>query len=103
MAKRIVWSIRAKTDRREILEYWHCRNKSKAYSQKLFRYFQETIVQISTTPTIGKPTSALGVRSMVVRDYLIIYEEFRDHILILTLWDSRQRPERLGSIIGGKN
>lgn len=23
MAKRIVWSIRAKTDRREILEYWH--------------------------------------------------------------------------------
>ena len=78
MAKRIVWSIRAKTDRREILEYWHCRNKSKAYSQKLFRYFQETLVQISKTPTIGKPTSALGVRSMVVRDYLIIYEFMRN-------------------------
>ena len=95
MAKAVVWSLRAKTDRRNILEYWHKRNKSLVYSRKLFRLFQEAVQQISENSAIGKPTSLLEVRSYVVKDYLIFYENFKDHILILTVWDSRQDPTKL--------
>ncbi len=35
MAKRIVWTLQAKDDRREILNYWFERTGNKKYSQKL--------------------------------------------------------------------
>lgn len=95
MAKRIVWSHRAMNDRMKILRYWQKRNKSKVYSQKLFRLFQVSVKQIGDNPTMGKPTSLNEIRSYVVRDYLIFYEILNEHILILTIWDSRQNPTSL--------
>lgn len=95
MAKRIVWSPRARNDRTKILKYWQERNKSKVYSEKLFRLFQVSVKQIGDNPTMGKPTSLNDIRSYVVRDYLIFYEILREHILILTIWDSRQNTAKL--------
>lgn len=95
MAKKIIWSTRARNDRKEILEYWQKRNKSKLFSTKLFRNFQEAVNQISENPAIGKPTSLKQVKSWVVKDYLIFYEILNDHILILAVWDSRQNPAKL--------
>lgn len=100
MAKKIIWSPRAKKDRWEILEYWHNRNRSKNYSRKLFRKFQEAVQQIASHPEIGKITSFEKIRSFIVQDYLIIYEEFPDHILILVIWHSRQDPNKLEKILG---
>ncbi|MDX1752387.1 MAG: type II toxin-antitoxin system RelE/ParE family toxin [Salinimicrobium sediminis] len=79
----------------KILQYWQKRNKSKVYSQKLFKLFQVSVRQISENPTIGKPTSINEIRSYVLRDYLIFYEILNNHILILTIWDSRQNPTKL--------
>ena len=95
MAKRVVWSPRARNDRTRILKYWQERNKSKVYSQKLFRLFQVSVKRIGDNPKMGKPTSLYGIRSYVVRDYLIFYEILKEHILILTIWDSRQNPTKL--------
>jgi len=95
MVKRIVWSRRAKDERREILEYWHQRNKSKVYSKKLFRLFQLAVYQIRENPTMGKSTSLKSIRMYIIKDYLMFYEILESRILILTIWDSRQNPVKL--------
>ena len=101
--KKIVWSLRAQQDRIEILDYWIDRNKSKTYSEKLFKLFQESSKIISEHPEIGKPTSMENVRVKVVRDYLMVYEVKLDKIEILLIWDSRQDPNRLEKQLKKKN
>ena len=41
MAKRLKWTEFSKSQRKDILEYWNNRNKSKAYSRKLNKLFDE--------------------------------------------------------------
>jgi len=98
MAKEVVWSLRAQKERKEILEYWRLRNKSNSYSKKLNQLFKESVKIITDFPQIGKPTDDLNTRIKIVRDYLIIYEETESQIHILTIWDSRQDPEKLKNI-----
>jgi len=95
MAKQIIWSYKAQSDRKEILQYWIKRNQSKTYSQKLHLLFQEAVKLIAQHPNIGAPTEFGQVRSKVVRDYQIFYEQIEDSIHILTIWDTRQNPEKL--------
>ncbi|SKB59804.1 toxin YoeB [Salegentibacter holothuriorum] len=95
MAKKVIWSLRAQNDRKEILEYWIKRNKSKVYSRKLAKLFRQAEKLITNYPEIGKPTDSKNVRIKVVRDYLLIYEIKKNQIFILTIWDSRQNPEKL--------
>ncbi len=99
MAKQVIWSQRAQTDRKEILAYWKKRNRSSIYSKKLNKLFNEAVQLIAEHPRIGKETNKDQVRVKVVRDYLLIYEETERHIGILTVWDSRQDPKRLDKII----
>ncbi len=99
MAKQIIWSLRAQSDRKKILEYWRNRNKSNTYSKKLDRKFREALNIIRGYPRIGKPTDDLSVRVKLVKEYLLIYEETQDCILLLTIWDSRQDPKKLEKII----
>ncbi|WP_423820440.1 type II toxin-antitoxin system RelE/ParE family toxin [Salinimicrobium sp. TIG7-5_MAKvit] len=34
-------------------------------------------------------------RMYIIKNYLMFYEIFESHILILTIWDSRQNPVKL--------
>lgn len=97
MAKRIIWSLRAQEDRKSILAYWAKRNKSNAYSIKLDTLFREALILIKNNPQIGKPTTIEQARVKTVRNYLLIYEEFEDAILLLTIWDSNRNPEKIMS------
>jgi addiction module RelE/StbE family toxin len=99
MAKQVVWSLRAQADRKEILTYWRLRNKSITYVNKLNQLFKESIKIISDFPLIGKPTDLQNVRVKVVKEYLIIYEETESQILILTIWDTRQDPQKLNVLL----
>ncbi len=83
--KKIIWSIRAKQDRLNIFEYWINRNKSKTYSEKLYKLFNQATKIISEHPDIGKPTDIENVRIKIIRDYLMIYEEYKNRIEILSL------------------
>jgi addiction module RelE/StbE family toxin len=100
MAKEVVWSLRAQKERKDILEYWRLRNKSNTYSKKLNQLFKESVKIIADFPQIGKPTEDINTRIKIVRDYLIIYEETESQIHILTIWDTRQDPEKLKNILG---
>ena len=99
MAKQVIWSLRAQNDKKEILDYWRQRNKSNTYSKKLNELFKESIRIILDFPQIGKVTDDTKARIKIVRDYLIIYEETETQIFILTIWDSRQDPEKLKKIL----
>ena len=85
---------RAKADSR----VWRHRNKSNTYSKKLNQLFKESIKIISDFPQIGKLTDDPNTRLKIVKDYLIIYEETETRIFILTIWDSRQDPEKLKKV-----
>jgi toxin YoeB len=95
MAKQVVWSLRAQAERKQILDYWRHRNKSNTYSKKLNQLLKESVKIISDFPQVGKSTDDPNTRIKIVKDYLIIYEETQTQIFILTIWDSRQDPEKL--------
>ncbi|HET8736615.1 MAG TPA: type II toxin-antitoxin system RelE/ParE family toxin [Pricia sp.] len=100
MVKQIIWSRSAQDDRIKIFTYWNKKNRSNLYSKKLNRLFNEAIKLIATYPEIGRPTDDKMVRIKIVRDYLIIYEvDEKGRLLILTIWDSRQNPEKLEHIL----
>jgi plasmid stabilization system protein ParE len=99
MAKQVIWSLRAQNDKKEILDYWRQRNKSNSYSKKLNELFKESIKIILDFPQIGKVTNDTKARIKIVRDYLIIYEDTETQLFILTIWDSRQDPDKLKKIL----
>lgn len=91
MAKRkIIWTLKANTERKEILEYWILRNQSKKFSIKLNRLFLDTLFLLSEHPTIGRKTDFENVRVKIVRDYLIFYEYTLSELIILSIWDGRR-------------
>jgi plasmid stabilization system protein ParE len=93
--KEVIWSLRAQQDRRDILEYWINRTKSKSYSEKLYQLFDSSIELISKHSNVGKRTDLPDVRIKIVRDYFIIYQHKTNRIEILTIWDSRRDPNKL--------
>ncbi len=96
MAKRkVIWSLQAKNNRIQILEYWIEHNKSKEYSKKLNVLFKEAVMFISEFPTIGKLTDDKFARIKIVRDFWIVYEIYENMIFILAIFDSRQNPVKL--------
>jgi plasmid stabilization system protein ParE len=99
MAKQIIGSKLALQDRYNVLDYWIKRNKSASYSKRLNQIFKDTADLISKHPKIGKQTELEGIRYKVVRDYLFTYRETIKCIEILTIWDSRQDPEKFERII----
>ena len=99
MAKQVVWSLRAQNDKKQILNYWRLKNKSNTYSKKLHQLFKQSVKIITDFPQIGKSTDDKNVRIKIIKDYLLIYEETETQILILTIWDSRQDPNKLERIL----
>lgn len=97
MAKRkINWTQKANFERKEILEYWISRNKSKVYSIKLNKLFIETMKRVADLPEIGRKTDFdENIRLKILRDYLIFYEYDEKQIKILSIWDGNQDMRKL--------
>jgi len=95
MAKRIIWSLKAKHDLRDILKYWDHRNKSKNYSSKLLHIIRDSIKLLADYPKAARETEIEKVRVRVIKDYQIFYKERNDAIRILRVWDSRQDYNKL--------
>ena len=85
MARQIIWTISAQTERREILEYWVKRNKSKIFSKKLNKLIITNLREIGKNPLIGRKTDIADVRVKIIRDYLIFYEITPKSIFVLSI------------------
>ncbi len=99
MVKQIIWSARAKQDKKEILEYWLKRNKSNVYPQKLNNLFKLAVGSLAKNPFPRKKVDYGDAFVRIVRDYFIIFEEDNNTIYILLIWDTRQDPRRLTKIL----
>ena len=93
MDKQIIWSIKAKEELFDILEFWNKHNQSNTYSSHLYQKIQINIKYISENNFIGKVTNISGVRVVVVSNYLLFYQVSEKHIEILSLFDSRRNPK----------
>jgi plasmid stabilization system protein ParE len=94
-ARRIVWTTPAKLQLKAIFEYLNFRNKSKLYSLKLNRLIQTELKILLQQPTIGKKTDPINIRGLLIENYYIFYEINETHIIILSVWDTRQNTKRL--------
>jgi len=90
---KIEWSIEARLDLLDILNFYIDRNKSSGYSKKIKSRVNSSIKLISKNPLIGLQTQIVTVRAFVTGDYQIIYEIIDDLILIIMIWDCRRDPE----------
>ena len=93
--RKIVWTSKAKNQLFDILEYFIFRNKSKIYSQKLYQKIQSELLPLIHQPNIGKKTNTINVRGIFIENYFIFYETNENHIIILSVWDTRQNSNRL--------
>ena len=98
---KIKWSVQARLDLIEILEFYLERNGSATYSRKLNSIIKKGTLQISKNPHIGIQTDCDSVRALITVDYQIIYEIIDDLILIVMIWDCRRNPNdmRIGKRI----
>ncbi len=88
--RKIIWTETAKLERKEILNYWINRTKSKTYSKKLNKLFSESVLLLSEHPKIGRTTSDEKTRINIIRDYLIFYEFKEKEVIIQSVCDSRR-------------
>ncbi|MBL4587308.1 MAG: type II toxin-antitoxin system RelE/ParE family toxin [Flavobacteriales bacterium] len=93
--RKIIWSHRARIKLYAILEYFAKRNKSKVYSAKLYRRFTQEMELVRNQPDLGIRTEIESVRGLIVGNYILFYEITSTHIMLLTVWDSRQDPQKL--------
>ena len=91
MAKRkIIWTKTANVERKEILEYWFLRNKSKRFSIKLNFLILQSLELLRENPTIGRLTNVNNVRVKLIREYLLMYEFTDSELIVLSIWDTRR-------------
>ena len=96
MAKRkIVWSRRAQIKLSDILQFYTERNGSKVYSIKLYAQISKSVKLLEKQPDIGHKSDFESVRGLIIKSYIIFYENFPDKILIHTIWDCKQHPNDL--------
>lgn len=93
--RKIIWSNRARIKLFKILEYYAERNKSRTYSEKLYKKFSKELTTLKSLPEIGIKTDLKGVRGLIVEEYILYYEIHPDMIVVHTVWDCRQNPDTL--------
>ena len=91
---KIIWSTKAVSDKKSILDYWKLRNKSPLYSIKLNLLFEQKLRQICDNPLSGITTEMENIRAVLIEDYYIYYSLKADQIRILRIWDARQNPKK---------
>lgn len=99
MAKKIIWSSRAKNDLFDILQFWKQKNKSISYSKKLYQLFLYNLDLVSHNPFIGKPTNYKNIRAKIAGHFLLIYQIDKQNIFLITIWDNRKNPDELQKVL----
>lgn len=95
MVKEIIWSPGAEEEKNEILRFWFSHNHSPVYSIKLDEQINQAIELLPYYPFMGRKTDFEKVRLIVVENCLIFYEVTETQILILSIFDGRQDPNKI--------
>lgn len=96
MAKRkIIWSFEAKSDLYNVLNFYYRRNGTWIYSKKLNSAFRKSVRLLTRHPEIGIQTDIFHIRILIIGDFKIFYKIKQDSIVIITIIDTRQDPDKL--------
>jgi len=95
MVNQVVWTLKARNELIDILEYWIFRNKSNTFSLKLNSIVQEQLKLVSEFPEIGKITDIPGVNVTIVNNYMLYYEIADNSIYVLTLRHTSRNPKTI--------
>lgn len=98
MAKKIIWSESAVTDRFKIYSFWLDHNRSNFYSEKLERLFNKSVKLITLYPEIGTQTDFAEVQVKIIRNYKLFYRNNSEAIEVIRVWDTRQNPDNLKNV-----
>jgi toxin YoeB len=90
---KVKWSLEAKLDLIDILEFYINRNGNSIYSRKLHQSINKNIKYLKSNPFLGKQSDYPSIRVLITGDYEILYEVLDKLILIVMIWDSRRDPE----------
>ncbi len=72
--KEIIWSKRAVSELKSILEFYNKRNGNTNYSLTLVNEIEDLLNTLSKSEYIGRLTSNKKTRVIVMKIYLIFYE-----------------------------
>lgn len=95
MAKKIIWTNKAKKELIDILRYWIERNHSDLFSIKLNNLIKEQLKLIAEFPESGKKTDIPNVSVKIIHKYLLYYELTDGKIYILTIRHGNKNPKTL--------
>jgi plasmid stabilization system protein ParE len=90
---KIEWTIEARLDLLDILEFYLQRNGNSIYSRKLNARINANVKLLAKNLFLGKQTEDPAIRALIAGDYQIIYEVFKRLVLIVMIWDCRRDPE----------
>ena len=99
---KVFWTETAIKQRDQIFEYWNNRNKSTEYSKKLRLKIKKNLQILKIQPNSGKKTDMDEIRCLVLGYYSILYKFDSKQIIVISLWDNRQDPEKLLEILRKK-
>ncbi|MGV8139058.1 MAG: type II toxin-antitoxin system RelE/ParE family toxin [Mangrovibacterium sp.] len=92
--KKIVWSIRASLELKQILEFYNKRNGSTAYSLRIINEVDYLLKILSKNELVGRLTSNKYTRVIPMKVYLIFYEVNGNTVEIVSFWDNRQDSQK---------
>ncbi|WP_018342520.1 type II toxin-antitoxin system RelE/ParE family toxin [Cytophaga aurantiaca] len=92
--KEVIWSIKAKEELYNILDFYINRNGSPTYSLKLLSDSEDITQLLKSNHYLGRLTENRITRVIVKDAYLIFYEIGKDYIEIISYWDNRQDSDK---------
>ena len=92
--KSIIWSERAISEFKKILEFYNERNGNTNYSFKILNRTEKLLDTLKHNEFIGRLTKNKKTRVIVINVYLLFYEVEKEQIEILSFWDNRQNPKK---------
>lgn len=87
MAKRVIWTAKAKAGRKSILTFL-----DKQYAKKLSAEINSIIDCFSKFELIGKESDYKTIRVFVFKNYSLYYKVEQDEIVIIGILDNRRNP-----------
>ena len=92
--KKIIWSNRAESELKNVLDYFNIRNGNSKYSLKLLKEINQLLNTLLKNESLGRLTINKRTRVIVMSVYLIYYNITETEIQILSFWDNRQSPDK---------
>ncbi len=94
MALKVVWSARAKAERKAILRFFLERNGNPNYSRELAKHLDTGMRLVAGQELLGRTTEVPKVRCLFVLNYSLFYSLIENSVVVASLWDNRQDPEK---------